>query len=74
LVLVNRRIYSDQSDGLEAIRRIKADPELGHTPVMLLSDLAEAQQAAVAAGAEPGFGKTDMTSPEILQNLARLLA
>jgi CheY-like chemotaxis protein len=73
LVIVNRRIYADQGDGIEAIRRIKEDAELGQTPVMLLSDLAEAQEAAIAAGAEPGFGKGDMNSAETLRNLARLL-
>jgi len=38
LVLVNRIFAADGSEGIEVIRRLKADPELGRLPVMLVSN------------------------------------
>lgn len=73
LVLVNRKFFADSSEGLELIERIKGDPQLAGTPVMLLSNYAEAQQAAVAVGAEPGFGKAELDRSETLVKLARFL-
>src|SRR5260221_10716061 len=57
LVLINRKLDADYSDGLEIIQQIKADPQLADTPVMLVTNYPEHQQLAVAAGAELGFGK-----------------
>ena len=73
LVLVNRKLIADSSKGVELIQRIKADPRLAHTPVMLLSNYPEAQQEAVAAGAEPGFGKAELDRRETIEKLARFL-
>jgi len=74
LVLVNRRFaYDAASSGVELIGQIKADPRLADTPVMLLSNYPEAQQAAVDAGAEPGFGKAELDRPETVEKLARFL-
>ncbi|MEE8450599.1 MAG: response regulator [Thermoguttaceae bacterium] len=73
LVLVNRKLTQDSSDGLELIERIKADPQLAETPVMLLSNYPEAQKAALAAGAEPGFGKAELGRPETVERLGRFL-
>ena len=67
LVLVNRRLDRDGSDGLELIKSIKSLPELSHTPVMMITDFPEHQQLAVQAGAELGFGKTDLRRPEIIE-------
>ncbi len=74
LVLVNRRLHVDSSDGLEVIRRIKADPQLAGIPVMLLSNYPEYQQSAVTAGAEPGFGKAELDLPQTEEKLRRFLA
>lgn len=74
LVLVNRRLVGDGSEGVELIREIKADPQLASTPVMLLSDYAQYQEKAVAAGAESGFGKSQLADPEALARLAQFLA
>ena len=74
LVLVNRKLDIDYSDGIEIIRAIKADPALAATPVMLVTNYPEHQQAAVAAGAEPGFGKAELGLPETRQKLARFLS
>ena len=57
LVMVNRKLDADYSDGIEIIRQIKADPQLAATPCMLVTNYPEHQEAAVAAGAELGFGK-----------------
>lgn len=73
LVLVNRKLDRDYSDGIEIIRAIKADPELAATPTMLITNFANHQEAAVAIGAEPGFGKLEFEKPETQQRLARFL-
>lgn len=73
LLLVNRIFDRDQDDGVELIKRIKADPELAGTACMLISNFAEFQQQAVAAGAEPGFGKQRLQATETRESLARLL-
>jgi CheY-like chemotaxis protein len=57
LVTINRKLDQDYSDGLEVAKAIKADPDVGSVPVMLVSNYEEHQQAAVAAGCVPGFGK-----------------
>jgi CheY-like chemotaxis protein len=70
LVLVNRKLDADYSDGLEIIRHIKSDPHLAAVPVMLVTNYPEYQQQAVAAGAAPGFGKAELSSPATLEKLA----
>ncbi len=40
---------------------------------MLLSNFPQYQEAAVAAGAEPGFGKAELDRPETLERLRRFL-
>ena len=62
LLLVNRQLDGlfEVSTGPELIERLKFD---GRSPKMLLiSDIGSAQEAAEAAGAEPGFGKKDVQS------------
>jgi len=73
LVLVNRKLDIDYSDGLEIIRRMKSDPRLQSIPVMLITNYAEHQQAAVALGAEYGFGKLELRAPETKYRLAKCL-
>lgn len=73
LVLVNRKLDHDYSDGLDVVRAVKADAALSATPVMLISNLPEAQGAAVAAGAEPGFGKAELGDSETVEKLRRFL-
>lgn len=74
LVLVNRKLDQDYSDGLDIIHAIKADPQLAAVPVMLVTNYAEYQEQAVAAGALPGFGKKhlyDDTTQERLQAILK---
>jgi len=70
LVFVNRKLDADYSDGIDVIRNIKADPDLKRIPVMLLTNLPEHQELAVAAGAEPGFGKAELGDPEVVERLS----
>lgn len=71
LWLVNRVLEGDfdHESGIALIRDMaeRADPPL----MMLISDRAEAQEAAVAAGALRGFGKQDLNSRQVRQILRR---
>lgn len=73
LVLINRRLDADYSDGMEILRMIKSDPALTDTPVMIISNFQEAQQAAVDAGAVPGFGKAELSSHQTREIVAAVL-
>lgn len=73
LVLVNRKLDADGSDGLEVIRAIKSDPTLATVPVMLVSNYSQCQHEAEQFGAERGFGKAELASPETHARLGRFL-
>lgn len=60
LILVNRLLDRDGSQGLDVIRSFKQDPQTRDIPVMLVSNYADAQQAAIAEGAIEGFGKNQL--------------
>ena len=55
LVLVNRVLDRDGSEGLEVIRQIKSTANLRDTPVMMITNFADHQQRAVEAGALAAF-------------------
>jgi two-component system, chemotaxis family, chemotaxis protein CheY len=74
LVLINRKLDRDYSDGIEIIKQIKSDPSLASAPVMLVTNFPEHQQAAVDLGAARGFGKLEYGKPETLQRLSAILA
>ncbi len=74
LVLINRVFDANGESGLELIKRLKAHEETKDTPVMLISNYPEAQEAAVALGARPGFGKNSLTRPETREALASVLS
>ena len=69
IVLVNRKLDSDDSDGIEVIREIKSRPEFKELPVMMLTNFPEHQAAAIAAGAQEGFGKNSLSSPTTVELL-----
>jgi CheY-like chemotaxis protein len=73
LITVNRKLDCDYSDGIEVIRQIKADPKLKEIPVMLITNYADHQEAAMALGAVRGFGKLEYGKPETLQRLQPIL-
>jgi CheY-like chemotaxis protein len=69
IVLVNRVLAADGSSGLDVIEQLK---DSGNpTPMMLVSDRADAQDAAVKLGAVRGFGKTELGDPETLELIKR---
>lgn len=74
LVLVNRKLDEDYSDGMEIVKAIKADAELGSVPVMLITNYCQHQEEAIAAGAIRGFGKMEYNKPETLERLKAVLA
>jgi CheY-like chemotaxis protein len=73
LVLVNRKLDADYSDGIEIIRQIKSDEAISSVPVMLVTNYPEHQEAAIAAGAIRGFGKLEYNRPETRERLAGVL-
>jgi CheY-like chemotaxis protein len=73
LVLVNRKLDCDYSDGIDVIRTLKADPDSGSVPVMLVTNYPEHQEAAMAVGAIRGFGKLEFAKPETRERLAEVL-
>ncbi len=74
LVLVNRQLDRDGSNGLAVIQRIKSLPELASLPVMMITNFAEHQELAVQAGAERGFGKRELGDPATRGKLAPFLS
>jgi len=72
LVLVNRKLDQDYTDGIEIIKAIKADADLQSVPVMLITNFPEHQDAAVAIGAERGFGKLELNA-ETAERLGPIL-
>ena len=70
--MVNRLIFADDSEGMALVRAIRDRPG-PRPPVMLVSNFADAQQAAVEAGAQPGFGKAELDLPQTHARLDRYL-
>jgi two-component system chemotaxis response regulator CheY len=73
LVLVNRKLDVDYSDGIEVIRTLKSNPATAGVPVMLVTNYPEHQDAAVALGALHGFGKLEFDKVETRDRLAAVL-
>ena len=63
LVLINRKLDADDSEGVEIIHRIKRNSDLADVPVMLVTNFPEHQQIAVEAGALEGFGTAHYAAP-----------
>ncbi|PQO44868.1 response regulator [Blastopirellula marina] len=73
LVIINRKLDRDHSDGIELMQTIKEDEQLKDVPVMLLSNYEDAQAAAEEAGAVPGFGKLALGKETTLKKLEPFL-
>ena len=74
LVLVNRKLDIDYSDGIEVIKQIKGDPDFANIPVMLITNHDEYQHSAVSLGADHGFGKLALNDQSTLDRLAKFLS
>jgi CheY-like chemotaxis protein len=73
LVLINRLLDADGSEGLKILEQIRNGSEQPGVPVMLVSNYAEWQQRAVELGALPGFGKAELNRPETRAKLEAVL-
>jgi CheY-like chemotaxis protein len=74
LILINRLLDADGSPGMPILKQLKSDVSTAKIPVMLVSNYTEAQQAAVQAGAIPGFGKATLGQPATIENLRSVLS
>ena len=74
VVLINRKLDRDYSEGLNILQLIKSDSAMSNVPVMLVSNYPESQESAVAAGAVYGFGKAELGNPDVVKRLAAILA
>lgn len=72
LVLINRKLDADSSDGLEILTAIKSGAHR-NIPVMLVSNYPEWQQKAVTMGAVYGFGKAELNRAETRERLSAIL-
>jgi CheY-like chemotaxis protein len=74
LLLLNRQLdYGfDEREGVALIRRLRQ--VYPHVRTMLVSNYPEAQQAAVQAGALPGFGKREIGTPRVTELIRTALA
>lgn len=72
LVLVNRILDRDGSSGIDLIKQLRQIPNC--PPLMLVSNLHDAQAKAVAAGALQGFGKSTLHLPQVAEHLREVLA
>ncbi len=73
LVLINRQLDADGSEGLPILERIRNGSVNALVPVMLVSNYADWQQKAVEAGAVYGFGKAELNRPETKLRLSAVL-
>jgi hypothetical protein len=67
LLLLNRQLdYGfDDHEGIAVIRKLR--PHYPNVKMMLVSNFPEAQAAAVAEGALPGFGKRELNTPKVAE-------
>lgn len=73
LVLVNRKLDQDYSDGMEIIRAIRQDERFADQAVMLVTNFPEHQEAAVKEGAAYGFGKNEYSDSSVVDRLKPFL-
>ena len=73
LIVINRKLDIDYSEGIEILRQLKKDPAYKGIPTMIITNYAEQQLAAVADGAEYGFGKLQYSEPATHDRLSLFL-
>lgn len=74
LVLINRKLDQDYSDGMEILKLIKSDTRFASIAVMMVTNYPDVQEQAVRLGALPGFGKLSLASEETLSRLSKVLS
>ncbi len=76
LALINRVLdgrFKGES-GIALIRRLRADGAAAGIALMLVSNFEEAQRDAEAAGAVPGFGKSDANTEKAKRRMREAVA
>lgn len=73
LLLLNRQLDFgfDVEEGVDIIRKLR--PHYPAVKMMLVSNYPDAQAAAVAEGALPGFGKREMNTPKVAEMIREAL-
>lgn len=72
LILVNRIFDSNAESGLDFIEKYYSN-KASDSPIMLVSNFEQSQKDALKLGAELGFGKNALTSPDTLLKLRKHL-
>ncbi len=70
LILINRIFDTNGDSGIDLITKLKPTTK---APMMLISNMPEYQQEAIAAGAVPGFGKTQVGKPAMIEAVREYL-
>jgi two-component SAPR family response regulator len=73
LVLVNRKLDIDYTDGTILIEKMKSHPSLKNIPIMLISNYPEYQDEAIKLGAVKGIGKLEYGSSESVEKFKNIL-
>lgn len=73
LVLVNRKLDVDYTDGTILIEKMQKDTKLRKISIMLISNYPESQEEAVRLGAVRGFGKLEYHSEDTIKRVAKTL-
>lgn len=72
LILINRILDATGEDGVALLRELKTG-SAAETPIMLVSNYEDAQERAVRAGAQPGFGKNNLGETGMLAAVRAVL-
>ncbi len=73
LVLVNRKLDIDYTDGTILVEKMQKDSTLRQTPIMLISNYSEYQKEAIVLGAVPGIGKLEYGKESAFQKVSKYL-
>jgi len=74
LILVNRLLDKDGSEGMDVFRGIKSKPEFASIPAMLITNYEDHQEKAISEGAVRGFGKSAIQSEETVAAIKEALS
>ena len=73
LIVINRKLDIDYTDGVNILRHLKQHDDFKTIPTMIITNYPDQQLAAVAEGAEYGFGKLQYSEPATHERLSRFL-
>ena len=73
LVLVNRKLDIDYTDGTVLVVEMQKDSSMKQIPIMLISNYPEYQKEAIVLGAVPGIGKLEYGTDFAFQKVSKYL-